>query len=123
MNARTFIVLGAAALSAACQKAQAPAPPPPAVQVTDVVQKDVPIYREWTGSLDGFVNAEIHPQVQGYVLKKVYREGSYVREGDLLFGIDSRQTKAALSQAKGVLASGDALTTLLTAIEVAEPGP
>ncbi len=108
MNARTFIVLGSAVLSAACQKAQAPAPLPPAVQVTEVVQKDVPIYREWTGSLDGFVNAEIHPQVQGYVLKKVYREGSYVREGDLLFGIDSRQTKAALSQAKGVLASGDA---------------
>jgi membrane fusion protein (multidrug efflux system) len=108
MNTRTFIVLGSAVLSAACQKAQAPAPLPPAVQVTEVVQKDVPIYREWTGSLDGFVNAEIHPQVQGYVLKKVYREGSYVREGDLLFGIDSRQTKAALSQAKGVLASGDA---------------
>jgi membrane fusion protein (multidrug efflux system) len=72
------------------------------------VQKDVPIYREWTGSLDGFVNAEIHPQVQGYVRKRVYREGTYVREGDLLFEIDSRQTRAALSQARGVLASGDA---------------
>jgi len=108
INARAFIVVASAALSAACQKAQAPAPPPPAVQVTEVVQKDVPIYREWTGTLDGFVNAEIHPQVQGYVLKRVYREGSYVREGDLLFEIDSRQTKAALNQAKGTQASYDA---------------
>jgi membrane fusion protein (multidrug efflux system) len=118
INARAFIVLASAALSAACHKTQAPAPPPPAVQVTEVVQKDVPIYREWTGSLDGFVNAEIHPQVQGYVLKKAYREGTYVREGDLLFEIDSRQTRAALSQAKGVLAS-DAAALAKARLDVA----
>ncbi len=108
IKARAFVVIASAALSSACHKPQEPAPPPPAVQVTEVVQKDVSIYGEWTGSLDGFVNPEIHPQVHGYVLKKVYREGSYVREGDLLFEIDSRQTRAALSQAKGVMASGDA---------------
>ncbi len=63
INARAFIVLASATLTAACHKTQAPAPPPPGVQVTEVVQKDVPIYRAWTGSPDGFVNAEIHPQV------------------------------------------------------------
>jgi RND family efflux transporter MFP subunit len=73
------------------------------VQVTDVIQKDVPIHQQWTGSLDGFVNAEIHPQVQGYVVKQAYREGSYVREGDLLFEIDARQFRAASTQSKGNL--------------------
>jgi membrane fusion protein (multidrug efflux system) len=73
------------------------------VQVVDVVQKDVPIYQEWTGSLDGFVNAAIHPQVQGYVVKQVYREGSYVRAGDVLFEIDPRQFRALADQSRGNL--------------------
>jgi membrane fusion protein (multidrug efflux system) len=73
------------------------------VQVTDVVQKDVPLHQQWTGSLDGFVNAEIHPQVQGYVVKQVYREGSYVHEGDLLFDIDARQFRAVATQQYGNL--------------------
>src|ERR1700681_1544587 len=100
---RTLAALASLLLIAACRKAAPPAPPPPAVQVTEVVQKDVPLHQEWTGSLDGFVNAEIHPQVQGYVVKQAYREGSYVREGDLLFEIDARQFRAASTQAKGNL--------------------
>jgi membrane fusion protein (multidrug efflux system) len=86
-----------------CRKPKAAAPPPPAVEVTDVIQKDVPIHQEWTGSLDGFVNAEIHPQVQGYVVKQVYREGLYVHEGDLLFDIDARQFRAVATQQYGNL--------------------
>src|SRR5260370_19206125 len=103
MKTRALVALASALLSADCQKAAAPAPPPPAVQVIDVVQKDVPIYQKWTGSLDGFVNAEIHPQVTGYVVKQVYREGSYVRAGDVLFEIDPRQFRALADQSRGNL--------------------
>src|SRR5467141_536554 len=89
---------------AACHKVTAPPPPPPpAVQVTDVLQRDVPIYREWIGSLDGFVNTEIRPQVEGYVRKQVYREGTYVGQGELLFLIDPRNYKALADQAKSAL--------------------
>src|SRR5260370_8016193 len=103
MKTRALVALASALLSADCQKAAAPAPPPPAVQVIDVVQKDVPIYQKWTGSLDGFVNAEIHPQVTGYVVKQVYREGPYVRAGDVLFEIDPRQFRALAAQSEGDL--------------------
>jgi membrane fusion protein (multidrug efflux system) len=92
-----------AVLIGACQTAAAPAPRPPTVQVTDVVEKDVPIYQKWTGSLDGFVNADIHPQVQGYVVKQVYREGSYVQAGDVLFEIDVRQFRALANESRGNL--------------------
>ncbi len=89
---------------AACHKTAAPpAPPPPAVQVADVEQTDVPVYREWIGTLDGFVNADIRPQVEGYVRKQAYREGTYVGRGDLLFLIDPRNYKAVADQAKATL--------------------
>src|ERR1700730_892109 len=100
---RTLAALASLLLIAACRKAAPPAPPPPAVQVTEVVQKDVPLHQEWTGSLDGFVNAEIHPQVQGYVVKQAYREGSYVHAGDLLFDIDARQFRPVAVQQYGNL--------------------
>ena len=91
--------------SVACHKppAPAPAPPPPAVQVADVVQSDVPIYREWVGTLDGLVNADIRPQVEGYVRKQAYREGTYVGQGELLFLIDPRNYKALADQARSTL--------------------
>jgi membrane fusion protein (multidrug efflux system) len=89
---------------AACHKMTAPPPPPPpAVQVTGVLQRDVPIYREWVGSLDGFVNTDIKPQVEGYVRKQVYREGTFVAQGELLFLIDPRNYKAIADQAKSTL--------------------
>jgi RND family efflux transporter MFP subunit len=91
-----------------CAKKQAPPPPPPAVEVATVIQKDVPITKEWIGSLDGYVNADIRPQVMGYVLRQVYKEGSFVRRGEVLFEIDPRQFQAALDQAKGVLAQNEA---------------
>src|SRR5467141_3909551 len=90
--------------SAACHKVTPPPPPPPpSVQVADVQQRDVPIYREWVGSLDGFVNADIRPQVEGYVRKQVYREGAFVGQGELLFLIDPRNYKALTDQAKSTL--------------------
>jgi len=102
MNTRTLPVVCLVA-GFACHKQPPPAPPPPAVQVTEVVQSDVPIYREWVGSLDGLVNADIRPQVEGYVRKQMYREGTYVNQGDLLFLIDPRNYKAVADQARSAL--------------------
>jgi RND family efflux transporter MFP subunit len=98
----------AALLCLSCAKKQAPAPPPLSVEVATVVQKDVPIVKEWIGSLEGYVNADIRPQVTGYVLRQVYKEGTFVGRGEVLFEIDPRQFQAALNQAKGFLAQNDA---------------
>jgi membrane fusion protein (multidrug efflux system) len=78
-------------------------PPPPIVEVADCVEKDIPIYSEWTASTDGFVNATIRAQVQGYLIKQNYREGDFVKKGLILFEIDPRFFRAALEQAKGQL--------------------
>jgi RND family efflux transporter MFP subunit len=78
-------------------------PPPPTVQVTEVLQQDVPIYREWVGTLDGFVNADIKPQVAGYIQKQAYQEGSFVRQGAVLFLIDPRNYQDLADQAKSTL--------------------
>ena len=86
--------------------------PPPAteltVEVVTVTPKDVPIYKEWIGTLDGYVNAQIRAQVTGYLLTQDYVEGSEVKKGDLLFEIDPRPFQAALDQAKGKLAQDKA---------------
>jgi RND family efflux transporter MFP subunit len=101
--------LAAALLAAISCARKAPAPPPPpAVGVAPVIQRDVPVTAEWVGSLDGYVNAEIRPQVDGYVLRQHYKEGTFVRRGALLFEIDARQLQAALDQAKGDLARNEA---------------
>jgi RND family efflux transporter MFP subunit len=86
----------------------ASAPPPPVVQVADVMQKDVPIYSEWVATLDGYVNAQIQPRVSGYLIKQNYKEGSVVRKSEVLFEIDPRPFKAALDQAKAQLAQAEA---------------
>lgn len=85
-------------------KGIAQAAAPVDVEVAQVEQKDVPIYDEWIGTLDGLVNAEIKSQVTGYLLKRDYTEGSFVKKGQLLFEIDARPFQAALEQAKGELA-------------------
>ncbi len=81
---------------------------PPEVEVVSVVQKDVPIYSEWVGTLDGYVNAQIQPQVTGYLIKQNYREGSFVHKDDVLFEIDPRPFQAALDQAQAQLAQAEA---------------
>ncbi len=82
--------------------------PQPDVEVTQVETRDVPIIKEWVGTLDGRVNAEIRGQVTGYLLRQDYREGALVRKGQLLFEIDPRPFEAALNQAKGNLAQAQA---------------
>ena len=94
--------------AAACRGKQAPPPPPVAVEVVPVVQKDVPIVAEWIGTLDGSVNADIRPKVDGYLLRQLYKEGQFVRRNDPLFEIDPRQFRAALEQARGSLARAEA---------------
>src|SRR3954466_644062 len=78
-------------------------PPPLTVEVTEVIRKDVPIYREWIGTLDGLVNADIKAEVTGYLIQQAYTEGTFVRKGQLLFLIDPRPFQAALDQAQGRL--------------------
>jgi len=78
------------------------------VEVAYVVQKDVPIYGEWVATLDGYVNAQIQPQVSGYIIQQNYKEGSFVRKGQTLFHIDPRPFQAILDQAKAQLAQAQA---------------
>ena len=87
-----------------CDSHKPPPPATPIVQVVDVVQRDVPIYMEWVGSVDGSVNAVIRPQVTGYLIKQAYREGDLVKKGQLLFEIDPRTFQAALDGAISTLA-------------------
>ena len=89
-------------------KTEAAPPPPPEVQVVTIEQKDVPVFGEWVATLDGYVNADIRPQVTGYLLKQNYREGTLVRKGDVLFEIDPRPFEAALEQAAGQQAQAEA---------------
>jgi RND family efflux transporter MFP subunit len=111
------ILISAALAAVGCTSTTSAAgsPSPPEVQVVPVQQRDVPIYHEWIGTLDGLVNAAIRAQVTGYLLTQNYAEGSFVRKGQLLFEIDARpfdaalaQTQGQLSQAKGQLAQAKA---------------
>ena len=107
-SAATFAIVLLLAVSG-CKKTAAPtAPPIPEVVVTDVVQRNVPVYSDWVGTTEGFVNADIYPKISGYLIKQNYTDGDQVRTGQLLFQIDDREYKAALDQALGDLAQKEA---------------
>ena len=74
--------------------------PPLQVSVTPAQTADVTEYKTWVGLLDGFQNAQVRAQVTGYLLTQDYKEGSLVKQGDLLFTIDARPFEAALAQAE-----------------------
>jgi membrane fusion protein, multidrug efflux system len=105
-KAVALVSIAAALFAAGCSKARATASPPapPEVEVVQVEQRDMPIYNEWIGTLDGTVNADIKSQVTGYLLTKDYTEGSFVKKGQLMFEIDPRPFQASVDQAKGELA-------------------
>jgi membrane fusion protein (multidrug efflux system) len=96
-----------------CKGETASAPPPPLVQVevADVQQKDVPIQMEWVGTTDGSNNALIRAQVSGYLMKRPYTEGAFVKKGDLLFELDPSKFQTVLDQALGDLAKAQAQFT------------
>lgn len=109
LHARSALCCSLSLLACAACGHKAPAAPrPPAVEVANVVQRDVNVYGEWVATLDGYVNAQIQPQVTGYIVKQDYREGSYVHRNDVLFEIDPRPFQAALDAAKAQLAQADA---------------
>jgi len=91
-------------LTAACDSHKAAPPATPVVEVVEAMQRDVPIFMEWVGTMDGNINAVIRPQVTGYLIKQNYREGDLVKKGQLLFEIDPRTFEAAVDEAKGVRA-------------------
>jgi RND family efflux transporter MFP subunit len=102
--AAAVVVLGGVFVVGRSKNTTQAAPPPPTVEVVKVGQKDVPIYSEWIGTTEGMVNADIKAQVTGYLLRQNYKEGSFVKKGQLLFEIDPRPFQAALDQANGQVA-------------------
>lgn len=106
---RGAILISLAAFSwIGCAKKETAIAAAPEVEVAPVTQEDVPLYTECIATLDGYVNAQIQPQVSGYLMKQSYIEGTVVRKGEVLFEIDPRPFEAALQQSKGQLAQAEA---------------
>ena len=103
----TCVLIGAL-IFVACSRQAPPAPPPPEVLVTEAATRDVPVYREWVGTIEGSETADIRARINGHLFKRNYAEGSFVKKGDLLFEIDPRPYEAALAQAKSELDEGKA---------------
>jgi membrane fusion protein (multidrug efflux system) len=95
----------------------APSSTPLQVEVVQVEKKDVPIFGEWIGTLDGFTNADVRAQVTGYLMRQGYQEGAFVRKGQLLFEIDPRPFQASLDQAEGQLAQARATLANAQAVQ------
>ena len=100
----TVVVIGAFIVAGRSNKPAQAAPRPLDVEVVRVEQKDVPVYSDWIGTTEGIVNADIKAEVTGYLLKQDYKEGSFVKKGQLLFELDPRPFQAALDQANGQVA-------------------
>jgi len=107
-HTRFVLAAIAAALSASCEKPQAVAPAPTEVYVTPVVQKDVPVYLELVGQTQGSQDVDIRARVEGFLNRVTFREGSFVRKGDLLYEIDPKPLEATLAGAKADLATSKA---------------
>src|SRR5712692_5507530 len=99
------------------QVSGAPSGAPLEIDVVQVERKDVPIYGEWIGTLDGLTNADVRAQVTGYIMRQGYQEGAFVKKGQLLFEIDRRPFQAALDQAEGQLAQAKAMLANAQAVQ------
>jgi membrane fusion protein, multidrug efflux system len=113
-----IVLLALLVLLVACKKSDAPQSNAPQVEVVRVEQRDVPIWKEWIGTLDGLWNAQIRPQVTGYLLRQTYMDGAFVKKDQLLFEIDPRTFQAVLDQAKGQLANAEGLLASAQANQV-----
>ena len=100
----TLVIVAGLLVFARSNKPVAAAPGPLEVEVIPVEQTNVPIYKEWIGTTEGMVNAEIKAQVTGYLVRQAFKEGSFVKRGELLFEIDPRPFQASVDQAKGQVA-------------------
>src|SRR5262245_21043822 len=108
---RTMVaaIVMAAALAAACEKPPPPAPPPPPeVYVAPIVQKDVPVYLDLVGQTQGSQDTDVRARVEGFLASVDFREGSFVRRGDLLYTIDRKPLEATLAQARADQATAQA---------------
>lgn len=103
----SLALLATGCSSSPSQAAGPGAMPPPVVEVTKVAKEQVKIFNEWVATIDGNVNAQIQPQVMGYLVRQNYNEGSYVRKGDVLFEIDPRPFEAVVEQVRGQLVQAE----------------
>ena len=99
----SLLLLVIAVCNGCSSSKEKPAPPPPGVTVAAVLRQDVPVYQEWVGTMVGNVDADIRPKVDGFLLKKLYSEGTFINKGQPMFQLDQRQSQAAVEQAKGQL--------------------
>jgi membrane fusion protein (multidrug efflux system) len=100
--------MAAAALAGACEEPAAVAPPPPEVYVTDVVQRDVPVYIELVGQAAGFQDVDIRARVEGFLETVDFQEGTFVKQGELLYTIDRKPLEAVLAAAKADQSTAEA---------------
>src|SRR5215471_1898492 len=114
----TIVIAAVLLVNGGCGKSEPSQARPPEVEVVRVEQRDVPIWKEWIGTLDGLWNAQIRPQVTGYLLRQTYTDGSFVKKDQLLFEIDPRTFQAAVDQYKGQLANAEGLLASAQANQV-----
>lgn len=108
ISALSGVLIATAVLTVACEKPAPPPPPPTEVYVAPVVQQDVPTYLELVGQTAGFQDVEIRARVEGFLETMNFREGSFVRKGDLLYTIDRKPLEAILSSARADQATAEA---------------
>lgn len=97
------------ACTACSSNSEKPTPPPPGVTIATVVQRDVPVYQEWVGTMLGNVTADIKPKVEGFLLTRLYTEGSFIKKGQPMFQLDTRQAQASVEQAQAQLETAQAV--------------
>jgi membrane fusion protein, multidrug efflux system len=114
----TIVIVAGLLVHSGCGKSEPSQARPPDVEVVRVEQKDVPIWKEWIGTLDGLWNAQIRPQVTGYLLRQTYTDGAFLKKDQLMFEIDPRTFQAVLDQAKGQLANAEGQVSTAQANQV-----
>jgi len=114
----TIVIVAGLLVHSGCGKSEPSQARPPDVEVVRVEQKDVPIWKEWIGTLDGLWNAQIRPQVTGYLLRQTYTDGAFLKKDQLMFEIDPRTFQAVVDQAKGQLANAEGQVSTAQANQV-----